>query len=86
MLGVAGEIGRGGDLDERGRRPLQLELCRAARECRLALDLMLDLHGASGFQMSNPLQLLWRDVAVGSRHPPLTGYLAVENYGRLLAG
>lgn len=46
---------------------------------------MLDLHGSSGFHMSNPLQRFWRDVAVGSRHPHLNPYLAVERSGSLLA-
>jgi alkylation response protein AidB-like acyl-CoA dehydrogenase len=86
MLAVAAEVDRDGDLDERGGSRLHLNLCEAARDCRDALDRMLDLHGASGFQTSNPLQRLWRDVAVGSRHPHLSGYLAVEGYGRLLAG
>ena len=47
---------------------------------------MLDLHGASGFDVSNPLQRFWRDVTVGSRYPHLTPYLAVENLGTALAG
>ena len=56
----------------------------AARDCRAAVDLLLDLHGSSGFATSNPLQLFWRDVAVASRHPHLNPYLAVENYGKSL--
>ncbi|MDR7278471.1 acyl-CoA dehydrogenase family protein [Catenuloplanes atrovinosus] len=62
-----------------------LEEATAARDCRAAVDLLLDLHGASGFGTANPLQRFWRDVAVGSRHPHLNPYLAVENYGRALA-
>jgi alkylation response protein AidB-like acyl-CoA dehydrogenase len=85
MLAVAAEVDGDGDLDERDGSRLHLELCEAARDCRLALDRMLDLHGASGFRMSNPLQRLWRDVAVGSRHPHLGGYLAVEDYGQKLS-
>ncbi|WP_198029048.1 acyl-CoA dehydrogenase [Actinoplanes sp. N902-109] len=57
-----------------------MELADAARDCRSAVDLMLDLHGASGFAMANPLQRFWRDVAVGSRHPHLNPYLAVERF------
>ncbi|KHD77915.1 acyl-CoA dehydrogenase family protein [Actinoplanes utahensis] len=63
---------------------LQTDLADAARDCRAALDLMLDLHGASGFATTNALQRHWRDVAVGSRHPHLNPYLAAENYGRAL--
>jgi alkylation response protein AidB-like acyl-CoA dehydrogenase len=57
-----------------------MELADAARDCRAALELMLDLYGASGFKASNPLQRFWRDVAVGSRHPHLNPYLAVERF------
>ncbi|MEU4563531.1 acyl-CoA dehydrogenase family protein [Actinoplanes sp. NPDC023936] len=63
---------------------LQMDLADAAKDCRDAVDLMLDLHGASGFAETNALARYWRDVAVGSRHPHLNPYLAVENYGQAL--
>jgi alkylation response protein AidB-like acyl-CoA dehydrogenase len=85
MLAVAAEVDSGAELDERAGRRLHLNLSEAARDCREALERMLDLHGASGFQRSNPLQRLWRDVAVGSRHPHLNGYLSLEGYGQILA-
>jgi alkylation response protein AidB-like acyl-CoA dehydrogenase len=53
-----------------------LAMSAAARDCRTALDLMLDLHGASGFAESNPLQRYWRDAAVASRHPHVNAFLA----------
>lgn len=82
MLVVADEADSGlSDLDA---PPLQLDLADAARDCRAAVDLMLDLHGASGFRTTNRLQRLWRDVAVGSRHPHLNPYLATENLGAAL--
>jgi alkylation response protein AidB-like acyl-CoA dehydrogenase len=65
---------------------LHMDLADAGRDCRAALERMLDLHGAAGFAATNPLQRYWRDVAVGSRHPHLNPYLAVENYGRTVAG
>jgi alkylation response protein AidB-like acyl-CoA dehydrogenase len=46
-----------------------MDLADAARDCRSAVDKLLDLHGASGFAVSNPLQRYWRDIAVGSRTP-----------------
>ncbi|MFI5838706.1 acyl-CoA dehydrogenase family protein [Catenuloplanes sp. NPDC051500] len=61
-----------------------LEEASAARDCRAAVDLLLDLHGAGGFGTSNPVQRHWRDVAVASRHPHLNPYLGVENYGKAL--
>ncbi len=63
---------------------LHRALADAGRDCRSAVELMLDLHGTSGFTTSNVLQRFWRDVAVGSRHPHLNSYLAVENLGTAL--
>jgi alkylation response protein AidB-like acyl-CoA dehydrogenase len=63
---------------------LSMDLADAGRDCRAALERMLDLHGPSGFRDTNALQRYWRDVAVGSRHPHLNPYLAVENLGRSL--
>ncbi|SEF51497.1 Acyl-CoA dehydrogenase [Actinacidiphila yanglinensis] len=63
---------------------LAMDLADAGRDCRAALERMLDLHGASGFATANPLQRYWRDVAVGSRHPHLNPYLATENLGSAL--
>ena len=82
MLAVAREAG--GELSESDSPRLHLELADAARDCRSAVELMLDLHGASGFRTGNVLQRFWRDVAVGSRHPHLNAYLAVERYGTAL--
>jgi alkylation response protein AidB-like acyl-CoA dehydrogenase len=74
------------DISPTGHARLHLDMADAARDCRAAVDLMLDLHGASGFAASNALQRYWRDIAVGSRHAHLRSYIAVENYGRALAG
>jgi hypothetical protein len=63
-----------------------MALADAGQDCRAAVEWMLDLHGASGFDMSNVLQRFWRDVAVGSRQPHLNPYLAVENLGTALDG
>jgi alkylation response protein AidB-like acyl-CoA dehydrogenase len=85
MLAVARTADAGGVSDADVPR-LRMELAGAGQDCRAALDKMLDLHGSSGFNTANPLQRYWRDVAVGSRHPHLNSYLAVENYGSALAG
>lgn len=85
MLGVARETSSAELSTEDGPR-LRAALADAGRDCRAAVERMLDLHGASGFATSNVLQRFWRDVAVGSRHPHLNPYLAVENLGTALAG
>lgn len=83
MLAVARAAeSRGGAAADTAR--LAMDLADAGRDCRAALELMLDLHGASGFAGANPLQRYWRDVAVGSRHPHPNPCLATENLGSAL--
>ncbi|MEV6621756.1 acyl-CoA dehydrogenase family protein [Amycolatopsis sp. NPDC051106] len=89
MLGIATTIdatppGETLAADERAR--LRMDLITAVRECRSALDDLLDLHGSSGLFSSNPLQRYWRDFAVGSRHVQFTSHVVEEDYGVLLLG
>ncbi|WP_306212685.1 acyl-CoA dehydrogenase family protein [Actinoplanes sp. RD1] len=66
------------DLAAAGPGDHGLAMSEAARDCRTAMDLMLDLHGAGGFAESNPLQRFWRDVAVAGRHPHVNAFLAAD--------
>jgi alkylation response protein AidB-like acyl-CoA dehydrogenase len=84
MLSVA-RAADSAELSEADGPRLSLDLADAGRDCRSAVDRMLDLHGASGFNTANVLQRFWRDVAVASRHPLLNPYLATENFGVALA-
>lgn len=72
------------DLSEEDAPRLFMAVADAGRDCRAAVERMMDLHGASGFNTANVLQRFWRDVAVGSRHPHLNPYLAVESFGTAL--
>ena len=83
MLDVAEASERDGQTALDGAE-LAMALAGAAQDCRAAAERMLDLHGASGLSASNPLQRYWRDIAVGSRHPHLNPYLAVERLGSAL--
>lgn len=74
------------DLPEAEIPRLRMELADAGRDCRAAVERVMDLHGTGGFATANPLQRFWRDVSVGSRHPHLNPYLGIENYGTALAG
>lgn len=85
MSAVAQAVDAAG-ITETDNARLHLDLADAARDCRAAVELMLDLYGASGFASANPLQRYWRDIAVGSRHTHLGPYMAVENYGQALTG
>jgi alkylation response protein AidB-like acyl-CoA dehydrogenase len=84
MLAAAQDVDAG-DVSAAERARLEMDLSYAARDCREAVDLMLDLHGPSGFATSNALQRYWRDIAVGGRHPHLRTYIAAEDHGRALA-
>jgi alkylation response protein AidB-like acyl-CoA dehydrogenase len=84
MLAAARAVDAG-DLPAAEQARLEMDLAYAARDCRAAVELMLDLHGPSGFATSSPLQRYWRDIAVGGRHPHLRTYIAAENHGRELA-
>lgn len=85
MMAAAGAAERG-DLTGTDAARLFMDLAGAGRDCRAATEQMLDLHGASGFATASPLQRYWRDISVGSRHPLLNPYLAVERLGAELAG
>ena len=83
---VLDTAGLDGSLPVQERSRLRMELVTAAQECRQGMEKLLDLHGASGFVRSNPLQRLWRDVAVGTRHPQFSPWITAEDYGRVLFG
>lgn len=85
MLAVA-QASDSDDLTDVEVARMSMDLADAAGDCRAATERLLDLHGASGFAAANPLQRYWRDIAVGSRHPHLSPYLAVERLGSALAG
>ncbi|MBZ6285761.1 acyl-CoA dehydrogenase [Streptomyces olivaceus] len=84
MLSVARESDTRALSEADGAR-LRMALADAGRDARTAVDRLLDLGGAGGFRTANVLQRFWRDVSVGSRHPHLNPYLAVERYGSALA-
>lgn len=85
MLAVARAADSVG-LSEAERSSLHMDLADAGRDCRAAVERMLDLNGMSGFRNTNELQRYWRDVSVGSRHPHLNPYLAAERFGVTLTG
>jgi 3-hydroxy-9,10-secoandrosta-1,3,5(10)-triene-9,17-dione monooxygenase len=76
------------------RRPLgeptaarvRMDAARISLAAREAVDLLLDVGGASSFGLDNPVQRLWRDLSVVTRHPLLTPWLNREVQGRALLG
>ncbi len=70
-----------------------LDLARLRGSCghltdqlRQAADRLLNVAGAGSFAQSNPVQRMWRDLNVGSRHAFLATNPSLETYGRALFG
>lgn len=65
---------------------LRVDIGFAARQIRHAVDLLLDVGGATRFDLSSPAQRIWRDLGTASRHPAFTTDINRERYSRLLLG
>jgi 3-hydroxy-9,10-secoandrosta-1,3,5(10)-triene-9,17-dione monooxygenase len=68
------------------RAQMRMDLGYAMRRCREAVGLLLDVQGASAFAESNPIQRVWRDLEMASRHGLLAPEIPHEIYGRALVG
>ncbi|MGC1354912.1 MAG: acyl-CoA dehydrogenase family protein [Xanthobacteraceae bacterium] len=51
-----------------------------------AIDKLLFAHGSAGFAEASPLQRMWRDAAVASRHAVALPPVGYELYGKALLG
>jgi alkylation response protein AidB-like acyl-CoA dehydrogenase len=83
---VARGISDGAQLDLATRARIRMDVGVAARSAREAADLLLNVGGARGFALSNPVQRIWRDLETASRHPMLSTDLGREIYARSLLG
>jgi 3-hydroxy-9,10-secoandrosta-1,3,5(10)-triene-9,17-dione monooxygenase len=68
------------------RAQMRMDLGYAMRRCREAVGLLLNVQGASAFAESNPIQRVWRDLEMASRHGLLAPEVPHEIYGRALVG
>jgi 3-hydroxy-9,10-secoandrosta-1,3,5(10)-triene-9,17-dione monooxygenase len=76
----------GADFAFTKRARLRMDIGYAMKCCREAVDLLLSVQGASAFAESNPIQRVWRDLEMASRHGLLSGEVPHEIYGRALVG
>ena len=51
-----------------------------------AIRTLVSAHGASSFADSSPLQRIWRDSEVASRHAVVSPEISAEVYGKALLG
>ncbi|MEY9211722.1 acyl-CoA dehydrogenase family protein [Thermobifida halotolerans] len=76
--------GRNPDLLTRARS--RMDAAYVAQQCREAVDVLVTAYGSSAFHESNPLQRIWRDINVGSRHAGFGMGIPQQLYGRALVG
>jgi len=68
------------------RARLKMDTATAVLAARRSVHLLLDVNGASGFASAQPLQRIWRDLEVATRHQQLAPDISREVYGRALLG
>jgi alkylation response protein AidB-like acyl-CoA dehydrogenase len=68
------------------RARVRADVGTIARRSREAVDLLLNVHGAGSFAEANPLQRIWRDLEVCTRHAVVNAEISKELYGRALLG
>jgi len=83
---IADAARAGEELPFAKRAQMRMDLGYAMRRCREAVGLLLNVQGASAFAESNPMQRIWRDLEMASRHGLLAGEIPHEIYGRALVG
>lgn len=68
------------------RARLRMQLARGIVEARDAIRELMSVAGSSAFAESNPLQRIWRDSEIASRHAVCNPAISAEAYGRALLG
>jgi len=73
-------------LDMVTRARVRMDTGHAAKLCREAINKLLSVNGAGSFALANPLQRIWRDSEIASRHAFVHPEMASLVYGRALFG
>lgn len=73
-------------LDVATRARIRMDTGAAGQLAREAINKLLSVNGASSFGESNPMQRIWRDSEVASRHAFVLPEMASLIYGRVLFG
>ncbi|WP_433280707.1 acyl-CoA dehydrogenase family protein [Pseudonocardia xinjiangensis] len=81
------EAGRLGSVpDHRTRARCRMDVAQAIVNAREAIRELVSVHGSGGFAESSPLQRIWRDSEVASRHAVANPAIGAQVYGRALLG
>jgi alkylation response protein AidB-like acyl-CoA dehydrogenase len=81
-----GSAVRGKTLDYDARTEALARCGHAAQQVLEAVDILLDVHGASSFMNANPIQRYWRDANTAARHAGLNAAVGYEVFGKALLG
>ena len=73
-------------MDAVRRARVRMDVGAVAQYCREAVDLLMSVQGAGAFAESSPLQRMWRDLNIATRHAIVNPLVAGEVYGRALLG
>ncbi|WP_225994256.1 acyl-CoA dehydrogenase family protein [Streptomyces sp. SS1-1] len=75
-----------GAMDFATRTQIRAQAGYAAQQVLVAINTLLNVHGAGAFAESNPLQRIWRDANTAARHAGLVPAVGFEAYGKTLLG
>lgn len=81
-----GAASRGEKLDFLARTRIRADVGWAIENVVKAIDTLLYANGSGAFAESNPLQRIWRDSTVASRHAGILPAVCYEIYGKGLVG
>ena len=79
-------VGAGADRDIAEEARLRGSCGYLTDHLRLGVEKLLNVAGAGAFAKGNPIQRMWRDINVGTRHAFLATNPSLETYGRSLLG
>ena len=83
---VDGAAARGVYPDRLTRARVRADTGYVVEKITQAIDKLMFAHGSAGFADASPLQRIWRDAAVASRHAVCLPPIGYELYGKALLG
>jgi 3-hydroxy-9,10-secoandrosta-1,3,5(10)-triene-9,17-dione monooxygenase len=83
---IEGTAAAGNKMDYVVRARVRGAVGYATKLIREAVNTLASIGGASGFANASPLQKMWRDASIATRHALLATDPGLEIYGRALLG
>jgi alkylation response protein AidB-like acyl-CoA dehydrogenase len=83
---VDGAALRGEKMDYTARARVRMDTAHAIEQLREGVRILISAHGASSFAEASPLQRIWRDCEVASRHAIASVDINAQVYGQALLG